>query len=328
MEPVRIDGSRGEGGGQLLRLSAALSAITGSPVRVNNIRAGRKRPGLGAQHVAALRVLARVCGARTEGVRRGSQNVLFEPGESGDTDIEEDVGTAGSVPLILQAVLPAAALSGRRVRLKIRGGTDVPWSPTLDYMSGVFAPALEYFGVHAKIGALRRGYYPRGGGLVEATAEGDIRSATLDGEPDRFEVRCVHSGVDGAEEQALKISKTLEKTGMPVSFASERIDADRGGSLLARSVGKRCVAGADSLWNGAFGDVAGRLSGCLSVDENLSDMLVLPACVAGGTSSWAVSRITAHLESALEVASAISGCRYGVGKIKGGYEVRVRGIKL
>lgn len=325
VEPVRIDGSRGEGGGQLLRLSAALSVVTGVPVCVNNIRAGRKKPGLGAQHATALRVLARVCGARTEGVQRGSQNILFEPGESSDTYIEEDVGTAGSVPLILQAVLPAAALSGRRVRLKIRGGTDVPWSPTLDYMSSVFAPALEYFGIHTSVCALRRGYYPRGGGLVEATAEGNILPATLDGKPDRFDVRCVYSG-DGAKIQAREVAKTLEKIGMPVSFVSERTDG--GGSLLACAIGKNCIAGADSLWNDTFDDVAGKISGCLSVDENLSDMLVLPACVAKGTSSWRVSRITPHLESALEVASTISGCKYGVGKINGGYEVRVRGVRF
>lgn len=326
MEPIHVDGSLGEGGGQLARLSAALSVVICMPVKISNIRAGRRKPGLGAQHAAALRILARVCGARTEGVHVGSQSIVFEPGDGGEMDIDEDVGTAGSVPLILQAVLPAVALSGRHARLKIRGGTDVPWSPTLDYITHVFVPALEHFGVRASVRARRRGYYPRGGGLVEVDVKGhDAVPVSFHGKPEKYEVRCVHSGLDGAEDEARKTAEALEKTGLPVSFASERAEsAGPGGSLLARAAGGGCVAGADSLWNGGFDDAAGRLSRCLSVDENLSDMLVLPACAINGTSSWAVSSITPHLESALRVAAAILGSKYGVGKISGGYEVRFR----
>lgn len=326
MEPVRIDGGLGEGGGQVLRLSAALSAVTGVPVRVDRIRAGRKRPGLGAQHAAALRVLARVCGARVEGGRPGSQSVLFEPGGGGESDVSEDVGTAGSVPLILQAVLPAASLSGRRARLRIRGGTDVPWSPTLDYMARVFAPALGAFGARVSVRARRRGYYPRGGGLVEAGAEPrSAEPAEFAGKPERYEVRCAHSGTGGAEEWARRARARLQESGLPAEFSSERAEAaGAGASLLACARGEGCAAGSDALWDGRFPDVAAELLGCMSVDENLSDMLVLPACCARGTSRWTVSRITPHLESALRVASLVSGCRYGVGKIEGGYEVRLR----
>lgn len=326
MEPVRIDGGLGEGGGQVLRLSAALSAVTGVPVRVDRIRAGRRKPGLGAQHAAALRVLARVCGARVEGGRPGSQSVLFEPGGGGESDVFEDVGTAGSVPLILQAVLPAASLSGRRARLRIRGGTDVPWSPTLDYMSRVFAPALGAFGARVSVSARRRGYYPRGGGVVEAGAEPcSAEPGELAGKPERYEVRCAHSGIGGAEREARRAQARLQESGLPAEFSSESAEsAGPGASLLACARGEGCAAGSDSLWDGRFSDVAAKLLGCMSVDENLSDMLVLPACCARGTSRWTVSRITPHLESALKAASAISGCRYGVGKIEGGYEVRVR----
>ena len=327
LEPITIDGSAGEGGGQILRLSAALSAVSGAPVRITNVRAGRKNPGLGAQHAAAVRVLARVCGAKTEGARAGSREVLFAPGGGGERDISESVGTAGSVPLILQAALPAAALSGRRARFEIRGGTDVPWSPTADYMSEVFAPALKSFGADVSVEARRRGYYPRGGGLVEARAEpARARAASFGGAPERFRVRCAHSGVRGAGEQCRRASEELEKTGLPVSVRLER-SAGGGGSLLACAAGRGCAAGADSLWKGGFGPVAQELLGCLSVDENLADMLVLPASVADGTSSWTVRRITPHLETALETASRISGCRYGVVRKKAGYEIRVRGVR-
>ena len=329
MEPVCIDGSDGEGGGQILRLSAALSAVTGVPVRVSNVRAGRKKPGLGAQHAAALRVLARACGARTEGAGTGSSEVLFEPGDGGEREISESVGTAGSVPLILQAALPAVALSGRRARFLITGGTDVPWSPTADYVAEVFAPALRRFGVSASAAARRRGYYPRGGGAMEARAgPGSAAAASFDGAPERFAVFCAHSGIEGAEEEARAAAGELEGRGLPVSVRARRAEcAGRGGSLLVSASGEGCAAGADALWKGGFGGAASRLLGCSSVDENLADMLVLPASVAEGTSSWTVGRITPHLQSALKAASKISGCRYGAVRLGGAYQVRVRGVR-
>ena len=327
MEPIHIDGSSGEGGGQVLRLSAALSAVSGSPVRITGIRAGRKKPGLGAQHAAALRVLARACGARAEGVRIGSREVLFEPGGGGEETVSESVGTAGSVPLILQAALPAVALSGRRAAFEISGGTDVPWSPAADYMRDVFAPALNRFGAPVSVRTRRRGHYPRGGGTMEARAEpGKISAASFDGEPEKFSVSCAHSNIRGAEEEARAAAERLRRTGLPVSFSSERCGG-AGGSLVASASGSRCAAGADALWKGGFGGVAQELLGCASVDENLADMLVLPASVAEGTSSWTVRRITAHLQTALETASRITGCRYGAVDVKGGYQIRVRGVR-
>lgn len=327
MEPIHIDGSSGEGGGQVLRLSAALSAVSGSPVRITGIRAGRKKPGLGAQHAAALRVLARACGARAEGVRIGSREVLFEPGGGGEETVSESVGTAGSVPLILQAALPAVALSGRRAAFEISGGTDVPWSPAADYMRDVFAPALNRFGAPVSVRTRRRGHYPRGGGTMEARAgPGKISAASFDGEPEKFSVSCAHSNIRGAEEEARAAAERLRRTGLPVSFSSERCGG-AGGSLVASASGSRCAAGADALWKGGFGGVAQELLGCASVDENLADMLVLPASVAEGTSSWTVRRITAHLQTALETASRITGCRYGAVDVKGGYQIRVRGVR-
>ena len=327
MDPILIDGSSGEGGGQVLRLSAALSAVSGSPVRITDIRAGRKRPGLGAQHAAALRVLARACGARTKGARIGSHEVLFEPGGEGEESVSESVGTAGSVPLILQAALPAAALSGRRASFEIRGGTDVPWSPAADYMRDVFAPALRRFGVSVSVRTRRRGHYPKGGGMMEARAEpGGASAASFDGGAKRFSVSCAHSGIRGAEEEARAAADELRKTGLPVSVRAERCGGS-GGSLVASASGSGCAAGADSLWDGGFGPVAPELLGCASVDENLSDMLVLPASVAEGTSSWTVRRITPHLQTALETASRMTGCRYGAARVKGGYQIRVRGVR-
>src|SRR5512136_1060827 len=137
---IEIDGSHGEGGGQLLRTAVALAALTRKPVTVNRIRQGRPNPGLAAQHVTALRAVAELASAQVNGLEAGSSKVVFEPGDLRGGDHAFDVGTAGSVTLVLQACLPVAFAAKEATRLRIVGGTDVQWSPPLDYFARVFLP--------------------------------------------------------------------------------------------------------------------------------------------------------------------------------------------
>src|SRR5437667_3025450 len=165
---IEVDGAHGEGGGQLLRMAVALSALTDTPVRVVRIRAGRPTPGLAAQHVTAIDAVAKLCGGEVAGLAVGSSTIEFRPGDSlvwGRFSF--DVGTAGSVTLILQALLPVAAAAGGPVRVRLVGGTDVRWSPPIDYFGRVFLPLIRRLGAHVDVEVLRRGYYPRGGGIVE-----------------------------------------------------------------------------------------------------------------------------------------------------------------
>ncbi len=164
-----IDGSYGEGGGQLLRTTVALAAVTGESVRVARVRANRTKPGLAPQHLTAVRALADLCGAEVEGLQIGSSEITFRPGRMLGGQFRFDVGTAGSIPLVLQAVLPAALASGKTYELHLIGGTDVRMAPPLDYLRLVLLPMLRRMGADARIEPLRRGYYPRGGGVVEAT---------------------------------------------------------------------------------------------------------------------------------------------------------------
>jgi RNA 3'-terminal phosphate cyclase (ATP) len=168
---ILVDGAHGEGGGQIVRASVALSAVTGQACKIENIRAGRTNPGLAAQHVAAVRAVAALCSAEVDGLEIASRVLAFRPGkiEAGRHAI--DVGTAGSVTLVLQACLPVALAAPSTVRLELTGGTDVPWSPPLDYAARVFLPLVRRCGTHADILLVRRGYYPRGGGLVEVTIQ-------------------------------------------------------------------------------------------------------------------------------------------------------------
>lgn len=143
---IEIDGGHGEGGGQLVRTAVAVAAVRGTPIRVVDIRARRRRPGLAAQHVAAVRAPAALCDARCEGVEIGSSSLVFEPRRLQGGDFDFDVGTAGSVSLVLQAMLPAAIAAGERVTVRLRGGTDVPAAPPVDYLRLVLLPLLERLG--------------------------------------------------------------------------------------------------------------------------------------------------------------------------------------
>ncbi len=163
-----IDGSQGEGGGQIVRTACALSALTGIPVRIKNIRAGRKTPGLRAQHCTALKGLARMSGARTTRLKVGVKEITFTPGESlGDRELDLDTGTAGSVSLVLQGLQVAALGASDTVHLILRGGTDVPGAPSCDYVKNVKLRVLRGMGYEMDLRILKRGYYPKGGGIID-----------------------------------------------------------------------------------------------------------------------------------------------------------------
>ena len=331
-----IDGSRGEGGGQILRSAMTLSCITGTPVRVENIRHGRRVPGLRAQHLAAARILSRISGAEVTGMELGSTEMGFRPGGMREVEAVEDVGTAGSVPLVLYAAVCAASMAGCRTRITIRGGTDVPWSPTANYTKFVLADALGRFGIRYSTEVKRRGYFPRGGGEIEAVVEpcGDVAPVTLVQRTAReARLLCTFSKLDrgAVESECARIAGGLESEGWRVGTEVVREEArDGGASVLLYGRDDRSVAGADGLWDPKRGgferDVAGDfLKSGLGADQNLADMLVVPASLAAGTSVFRVGRITRHLETNLYVASKITGCRYGVGRVAGGFEVRIRG---
>jgi len=163
---IEIDGSYGEGGGQILRTSLALSAVTGKAFRIYNIRKGRPKPGLKAQHYTAIESVARICNARVEGNRIGSEEVKFYPGKIKGVRFEANIGTAGSITLLLHAIIPPLLYAERETEIEITGGTNVLWSPTTDYFRHVFCNFLDRMGVDIRVDVERHGFYPRGGGKV------------------------------------------------------------------------------------------------------------------------------------------------------------------
>jgi RNA 3'-phosphate cyclase len=162
---IRIDGSSGEGGGQIIRTALALSTLTGKPFEITEIRKNRPKPGLKAQHLFCVRSLKELCHAVVIGDELGSERLVYEPHEIEFKNMSIDIGTAGSITLLLQALLPALIFSDKKISLKITGGTDTMHSMPADYFMSVFLPQLKkYADIDAEL--ISRGYYPSGGGQL------------------------------------------------------------------------------------------------------------------------------------------------------------------
>ena len=168
---ITIDGSAGEGGGQILRTALALSLVTGRPFRIDGIRAGRKKPGLMRQHLTAVQGAAQVSGARVSGGDLGSRTLSFEPAQVRGGDYRLAVGTAGSATLVLQTVLPALLLAREPSRLTLEGGTHNPYAPPFHFLAGTFLPILRRMGASVDASLERYGFYPAGGGRFTVAVE-------------------------------------------------------------------------------------------------------------------------------------------------------------
>lgn len=163
---IKIDGSYGEGGGQILRTAIALSCVTQKPVEVFNIRANRPKPGLAMQHLKGIEAAKMITNADVEGLKLGSTRVVFKPKSLRGGNFKIDIGTAGSVTLILQTILLPLIYAENPSRFEIRGGTDVKWSPSVDYVRFVTFEALKELNADVNLELIARGYYPEGGGKI------------------------------------------------------------------------------------------------------------------------------------------------------------------
>jgi RNA 3'-phosphate cyclase len=335
MDTVEVDGSYGEGGGQILRTAMALSIVTRRPTHVTKIRAGREVPGLRPQHLAAVEILRDISGGHAEGARVGSTDVAFTPGEARRGTLTKDLGTAASITLVLQAVVPAVSLAGSSLSLELTGGTDVPWSPCFDYLSTVMKEAFHRVGVDFSASASRRGYYPRGGGRVTASVEpcsgpaGIKLVAPPADRPVRVMSRCGALPRHVAERQAQAASTALSDAGLrvgEVTVAAEDSDSP-GSSVVIASIGPDGMLGADSL--GARGRLAedvgraaasrflGMRSGGSCIDSFLADMVAPILCFAKSESKLRIPEVSEHLRTSLHVASLFGGHRYSVEEGKG-----------
>ena len=166
METVLIDGSMGEGGGQILRTSLALACITGRNLHIENIRAARRKPGLAKQHLSCVRAACQICGGKCEGAAIGSQVLDFQPGPIRSGDFSFDIGSAGSSTLVIQTILPALFLADKPSTVTVTGGTHNPWAPPFDFLAETFLPAIKTAGFDADCKLEKYGFFPAGGGKI------------------------------------------------------------------------------------------------------------------------------------------------------------------
>ena len=165
---LEIDCSKGEGGGQMVRTSVAMSTLTGKEVHLTRIRENRPTNGLSRQHCTAINAVAEMTGSVAIGNTPGSRELIFKPGNEMRYSLDTDVGSAGSVSLVLQAMLLAGSRTDRPLRIDITGGTNVMWAPPIDTYNQVLFPLMERMGIKVKAEILERGFFPEGGGRVSA----------------------------------------------------------------------------------------------------------------------------------------------------------------
>jgi RNA 3'-phosphate cyclase len=340
---ISINGGEGEGGGQILRTSLIFSLALGRDVEVYDIRAKRDRPGLRPQHLAVVNAFASATCGNVENAEVGSDRIRFHPGEVASRNLEIDVGTAGSVTLILQTLLSALSLKGLDARVLVRGGTDTRWSPTYDYLEKVFEPAALTLGVPIRTSVRRRGYYPEGGGLVEGICLPARPGAyvRLDRSPANKGVRivstCANLPETVASRQADSASSFIRRAGAVVEeVAVHRVEAaSPGTSILAYhvedgavflggdAVGERGVK-AEDVGSSAASSIVSPLSKGATVDRHLADMLV-PLLALQGGGEMLTDEETQHLRTNLEVASTFTGCPYDVSREGTLWRVRMTG---
>jgi len=325
---IEIDGSYGEGGGQILRTALALSTILKIPIRVKNIRASRKSPGLGNQHLAGVNALARVSDATIEGNKIGSQTLTFIPQEIRPGDYEFKIGTAGSVTLLLQAIFFPLCLARGDSTLTLVGGTHVPWSPPFHYFSQVLLPALKPMRVSAEAMIEKWGFYPKGGGQVQ------LKISPMDRlKPVSFVGRGLLKTISGVSaianlpkhvaerqrEQALKRIRRELKIDPEINILSDVPSIGQGSFLFLLAEYEGIVVGFSSL--GARGKPAEKVAdeavvflknyvesdGC--VDSHLADQLVPFMVLAKGNSSFTTTQMTEHLFTNLWVVAHFMGTK-------------------
>ena len=350
---IRISGNLLEGGGQIVRTSVALAALTGEEVHLDKIRDKRPVPGLQAQHVTAVNALAALCNAETNGVELGSREIEFKPRNRSAGKFSFNVGTAGSVPLILQALMPCATFAPGRVELDLTGGTDVRWSPTIDYLRLVVMPTLQLMGYDASIQVLRRGHYPKGGGHVRTIVEPQPSLTAIKlierGEPLGVDgiSHCVKLPSHVAQRQAASAEKTLAAAGQRnVKIDLETYPSNQdphiaagSGITLNMKFSNGSVIGGDSIGErGKPAEKVGEeaalkllkeIESNAAVDLHLADILIPYLTVAKGRSEIAVSQITLHTLTNIQVAEMIAGVKFDVeGKLNSQGRISVNGLGL
>lgn len=324
---IIIDGSEGEGGGQVVRNACALALVTGQPFRIANIRGGREKPGLMRQHLTSIEAACAIGNAECEGLAIGASEIVFRPGAVRGGDYRFAIGTAGSTGLVLQTVLVPLLLAAEPSRLVLEGGTHNLAAPPFEFIERVFLPVLNRMGPTVAARLIRHGFYPRGGGRIEV----DIAPAPL-------------QPVELLERGALeKVAATTFIAGLPFDIADRELKTARkflpdwpedafavrqlpealgpGNVLMLEArfaQAAEIVTGfgrlgtsAESLAKTAAQRMAGFLASPAFAGPHLADQLLLPMAVSGG-GAFTTVKPSQHTRTAIDIIALFTGRRFTI----------------
>jgi RNA 3'-terminal phosphate cyclase (ATP) len=336
---IEIDGSLGEGGGQVLRSSVSLSVCRKTPLRIFNIRSGRKKPGLARQHLTAVQAAGAICGADLRGASLGSQEVGFTPGDVRPGDYKFAVGSAGSATLVLQTVLPALLCAAGPSRLTIEGGTHNPWAPPFDFLEKAFLPLIGQMGPRVSARLERAGFYPAGGGRftveiqpaetlkpLHLTERGPVKRqlarviiSNLPQHVAEREIRVLGSKL-GWRKELLRIEPVPDPAG-PGNVILVEIECEHVAEVFC-AFGQRGVK-AEKVAGQAAEQALGYLGSDAPVGEHLADQLLLPLALAG-EGSFVTSAISRHAETNIEIIRKFLDVGISTSRTNGNWQVQIK----
>lgn len=341
---LEIDGSQKSGSGTILRLSVALAGILKEPLHIYKIRQSRSQPGLRPQHLEAVLTAAKICNAETKGAKLGSRELWFKPTKIAGGDVHAEIGTAGSIPMLLLTILPLCAFARKTVRLHvIKGGTDVRHAPTINYIKHVLLPMLERMGLESRLDVQKYGYYPKGMGEISLEVQPcselkPLRLETFGGieEVEGISVCTFLAERKVAQRQAeaanriLKAhgyeaqievvndrSNPLQKGSSIVLWAKTSTDALLGGDAIGELRKPSEVVGREAAEN-----LVKEIEAEATVDVHLADMLVPYVALAKGESTYLCRAITEHLDTNIWLAQKILGTKFEVSRVGSLYRIK------
>jgi RNA 3'-terminal phosphate cyclase (ATP) len=328
---ITIDGSFGEGGGQILRTSLALSLVTGQPFRIEKIRAGRKNPGLLRQHLTAVKAATEIGQAEVKGDAIGSTQLTFTPSAIKAGEYAFAVGTAGSATLVLQTVLPALLVGDdETTTLTLEGGTHNPFAPPFDFLVKAFLPLVNRMGAGVSATIERHGFYPAGGGrfVVSVTPTAQLRPLELIERGD-FTVKAAraivaHLPFDIAERELSLIGRKLDLPGEALHGETIKTSPGPGNAVTIEltsqhvtevftGFGERGVS-AEAVANAVVKEARAYIAADVVAGEYLADQLLLPFALAGG-GSFTTLPLSKHSTTNMDVIQKFLAVQFDVTKL-------------